>query len=109
MSNLISSPSGSTLAEAEEFLAENPDIEGFDVVLHDSNGIGRGKIIRRHELLSVYTHGRFMPISIMGLDICGEDVHETGLIWDHGDGDVRAWPIPGTLARLSGTNPPRGE
>ena len=83
-------------AEAEAFLAENPDIEAFDIVLHDSNGIGRGKIIRRHELMSVFTNGRFMPISILGLDICGEDVHETGLIWDHGDGDLRTWPIPGT-------------
>ncbi|HKX55180.1 MAG TPA: glutamine synthetase family protein, partial [Xanthomonadales bacterium] len=50
-----------------------------------------------------------MPISILGLDICGEDVHETGLIWGHGDGDLRTWPIPRTLARLHGTQPPRGE
>jgi glutamine synthetase len=50
-----------------------------------------------------------MPISILGLDICGEDVHETGLIWDQGDGDRRAWPIPGTLVPLVGTTPPRGE
>ncbi|MFM7443681.1 MAG: glutamine synthetase, partial [Tabrizicola sp.] len=50
-----------------------------------------------------------MPISILGLDICGEDVHETGLIWDQGDGDRRAWPIPGTLVPLAGTTPPRGE
>jgi glutamine synthetase len=78
-------------------------------VLHDSNGIGRGKIIRRHELLSIYKSGRHMPISILGLDICGEDVHETGLIWDQGDGDRRAWPIPGTLVPLVGTTPPRGE
>jgi glutamine synthetase len=103
------SPSGSTVAEAEAFLAANPDIEAFDIVLNDSNGIGRGKIIRRHELISVFTHGRFMPISILGLDICGEDVHETGLIWDHGDGDLRTWPIPGTLTRIHGTSPPRGE
>lgn len=102
-------PSGATLAEAEAFLAAHPEIEAFDIVLHDSNGIGRGKIIRRHELLSIYKGGRHMPISILGLDICGEDVHETGLIWDQGDGDVRAWPIPGTLAALHGTNPPRGE
>ena len=102
-------PSGATLAEAEAFLAAHPEIEAFDIVLHDSNGIGRGKIIRRHELLSIYKGGRHMPISILGLDICGEDVHETGLIWDQGDGDVRAWPIPGTLVPLHGTNPPRGE
>ena len=88
------SPSGSTLAEAEAFLAAHPEIEAFDIVLHDANGIGRGKIIRRHEILSFYKSGRHLPISILGLDICGEDVHETGLIWDQGDGDLRAWPIP---------------
>ena len=102
-------PSGATLAEAEAFLAAHPEIEAVDIVLHDSNGIGRGKIIRRHELPSLYTSGRHMPISILGLDICGEDVHETGLIWDQGDGDLRAWPIPGTLKPLHNTNPPRAE
>ncbi len=61
-----SSPSGSTLAEAEEFLAANPDVEAFDIILHDANGIGRGKIIRRHELLSFYKGGRHLPISILG-------------------------------------------
>jgi glutamine synthetase len=109
MNSQVTSPSGSTVAEAEAFLAAHPDIEAFDIVLHDSNGIGRGKIIRRSELMAVYTHGRNMPISILGLDICGEDVHETGLIWGHGDGDLRTWPIPGTLTRLHGTQPPRGE
>ena len=103
------SPSGSTLAEAEAFLAAHPEIEAFDIILHDANGIGRGKIIRRHELLSFYKGGRHLPISILGLDICGEDVHETGLIWDQGDGDLRAWPVPGTLVPLHGTTPPRGE
>lgn len=102
-------PSGATLAEAEAFLAAHPEIEAVDIVLHDSNGIGRGKIIRRHELPSLYTSGRHMPISILGLDICGEDVHETGLIWDQGDGDLRAWPIPGTLKPLHNTTPPRAE
>jgi len=103
------SPSGSTPAEAEAFLAAHPEIEAFDIILHDANGIGRGKIIRRHELLSFYNNGRHLPISILGLDICGEDVHETGLIWDQGDGDLRAWPIPGTLKALHNTRPARGE
>lgn len=102
-------PSGADVAEAEAFLAAHPEVEAVDIVLHDSNGIGRGKIIRRHELLSLYSSGRHMPISILGLDICGEDVHETGLIWDQGDGDLRAWPVPGTLKPLHNTNPPRAE
>lgn len=103
------SPSGSIPAEAEAFLAAHPEIEAVDIVLHDANGIGRGKIIRRHELLPFFTGGRHLPISILGLDICGEDVEATGLIWDQGDGDLRAWPIPGTLKPLHGTTPPRGE
>jgi glutamine synthetase len=103
------SPSGSAPDEARLFLEAHPDIEAIDIVLTDANGVGRGKIIRRHELMAVYENGRHLPVSIMGLDITGEDVHETGLIWDAGDGDMRAWPIPGTLARLHGTNPPRGQ
>ena len=106
---MTSSPSGSSLDEARAFLEAHPEIEAFDIVLTDANGIGRGKIIRRHELPAFYANGRHLPISILGLDIVGEDVHETGLIWDSGDGDLRAWPLPGTLVPLHGTNPPRGQ
>jgi glutamine synthetase len=103
------SPSGSTPAEAKGFLDAHPEIEAFDIVLTDANGVGRGKIVRRHELMGIFENGRHLPISILGLDITGEDVHETGLVWDTGDGDLRAWPIPGTLAPLFGTNPARGQ
>jgi glutamine synthetase len=105
----MTSPSGSSPDEALAFLDAHPDIEAFDIVLTDANGVGRGKIIRRHELEAFYKGGRHLPISILGLDITGEDVHETGLIWDSGDGDLRAWPIPGTLKPLHGTTPPRGQ
>ncbi|QCO57915.1 glutamine synthetase (plasmid) [Pseudorhodobacter turbinis] len=103
------SPSGSSVAEAEAFMAAHPEVEAIDLVLHDANGVGRGKIIRRHELLGFYKSGRHVPISVLALDICGEDVHETGLIWDQGDGDLRAWPVPGTLVPLHGTKPARAE
>ena len=97
------------IAEAEAFLAKHPEIEAFDLVLTDANGIARGKIIRRHELISLYTSGRHLPISILGLDILGEDVEDTGLVWDQGDADRRAWPIAGSLRALAGTSPARGE
>jgi glutamine synthetase len=105
----MTSPSGSAPQEAKDFLDAHPEVEAFDIVLTDVNGIGRGKIIRRHELIGLYENGRHLPISILGLDITGEDVHETGLIWDSGDGDLRAWPLPGTLAALHDTEPPRGQ
>ena len=109
MTQTTQCPSGANPAEAEAFLAAHPEIEAIDIVLTDANGIGRGKIIRRHELMGLYTGGRHLPISILGLDIVGEDVHETGLIWDQGDGDMRAWPISGTLKPLYGTSPARAE
>ena len=103
------SPTGSHFAEAQTFLEAHPEIEAFDIVLTDINGIGRGKIIRRHELETLYKSGRNLPTSILGLDITGEDVHETGLVWDTGDGDMIGWPIPGTLKSLFGTSPARGQ
>jgi glutamine synthetase len=106
---MTASPSGSTPDEALAFLDAHPGIEAIDIILTDANGIGRGKIIRRGELEGLYRSGRHLPISILGLDITGEDVHETGLIWDEGDGDLRAWPLPGTLVPLHGTSPQRGQ
>ena len=95
--------------EAEAFLASHPDISAFDVVLIDPNGIARGKIIRRHELLGLFRSGRHLPGSILGLDVTGEDVDETGLVWDDGDADRIAWPIAGSLVELPWTTPKRGE
>jgi glutamine synthetase len=97
------------MQEAEDFLARHPDIEAIDIVLVDANGIGRGKIIRRHELLPLYRNGRHLPLSILGLDVTGEDVEETGLVWSVGDADRLARPIPGTLKPMPWTSPPRGQ
>ncbi len=97
------------IAEAEAFLAAHPEIGSFDLVLIDLNGIARGKIIRRHELLAIFRSGRHLPGSILGLDVSGEDVEETGLVWSDGDADRRAWPVSGSLVPLPWTDPPRGE
>lgn len=95
--------------EAERFLVQHPDVEAIDIVLTDANGIGRGKIIRRHELEGLYKQGRHLPSSILGLDVTGQDVEETGLVWSVGDADLRAWPIPGTLVPLPHTDPARAQ
>lgn len=96
-------------AEAQAFLAAHPDVEAVDIVLTDANGIGRGKIIRRHELEALYKQGRHLPSSILGLDVTGEDVEETGLVWSVGDADLRAWPLAGTLVLLPWTVPLRAQ
>ncbi|HND99382.1 MAG TPA: glutamine synthetase, partial [Plasticicumulans sp.] len=85
--------------EAERFLAAHPDLEAVDLLLTDANGVARGKRLRPHELPPVYAHGRYLPGSILGLDLLGHDVHESGLVWDDGDADRLCVPVPGTLAR----------
>ena len=98
-----------SILEAQNFLKNNPDIKSFDIVMHDCNGIGRGKIIRRNELIKIYKSGRQFPLTLMGMDITGEDVPETGLIFNQGDGDIKAWPIPSSLKPIHKSKPARGE
>ena len=86
-------------AEAEAFLAANPDIAFFEVIFTNMSGVPRGKRLRRHELLPVYDNGRFLPVSILVADITGQDCFDTGLVWQEGDSDRTARPVPGTLVR----------
>ena len=97
------------LNEPISFLKKHTEIKSFDIVMHDCNAVGRGKIIRRNELLKIYESGRQFPLSILGMDITGEDVPDTGLILEQGDGDIKAWPIPKSLNVIHKSNPPRGE
>ncbi len=95
--------------EAEDFLTANPDVTNFQVILTDADGVGRGKSVRRNELARIYTHGRYLPGSILGLDITGADVEEAGLLWEDGDADRACWPIPGTLVRAPWQVPAAGQ
>jgi glutamine synthetase len=87
----------SAVTEADAFLAANPDIEAVQLVLTDANGVGRGKNIAREELGALFTQGRNVAGSILGLDVTGEDVEDTGLVWAVGDADQCCRPVPGSL------------
>ena len=85
------------LQEAEDFLQQHPDIEMFELFILDNNGVPRGKLLHRDELLAVYQSGRPLPSTILGLTINGDDVENSGLVWDVGDIDCRAYPLSGSL------------
>jgi len=97
------------MAEFESFLAVNPDVEAVQLVLTDANGVGRGKNIAREELEALFTHGRNVAGSILGLDITGADVEETGLVWSVGDADQCCRPVPGTLGLAPWLSRPMGQ
>ncbi|MFI8480175.1 glutamine synthetase family protein [Pseudomonas sp. NPDC078700] len=86
--------------EAEKFLVENPDIEMFELFILDANGVPRGKLLHRDELLAVYQTGRPLPSTILGLTMNGDDVEDSGLVWEVGDIDCRAYPLTGSLTPM---------
>jgi len=86
--------------EAVDFLARHPDVSLFELFIVDANGVPRGKLLHREELLEVYRAGRPLPSAILNLTLNGEDVEESGLVWDVGDVDCRAYPLCGSLVLL---------
>jgi glutamine synthetase len=96
-------------AEAHAFLEANPDITSIQVIWTDICGVARGKILRRDELVPAWKDGRFMPISALVLDITGQDVPETGLVFDEGDRDMLLWPVPESLVRIPWTGEPTAQ
>ncbi len=105
----MTGPRVANQAELATFLAANPDVSAVQIMITDPSGVLRGKSVRREELERIYDSGRQVAGSILGLDITGEDVDETGLVWDTGDADMCARPIAGTLVRAPWLAAPTGQ
>ncbi|WP_455373449.1 glutamine synthetase family protein [Limibacillus halophilus] len=83
--------------ELESFLSQHPQAREFTMLYTDLCGVARGKLLRREEMAAAYANGRPIPESITALDVTGADVEESGLVFDHGDPDKIARPLPGSL------------
>ncbi|MGY4492931.1 glutamine synthetase family protein [Pseudomonas sp. TE3610] len=88
------------LHQAQAFLDQHPHIDMIELFILDANGVPRGKLLHRDELLAVYQSGRPLPSTILGLTLNGDDVENSGLVWDVGDIDCRAYPLEGSLVPL---------
>jgi glutamine synthetase len=94
---------------AERFLEGHPDLRGVHLVWTDLCGVQRGKILRRDELVPAWQDGRFFPISALVLDVTGQDVPETGLVWDEGDRDLVFWPVADSLRTVPWSREPAAQ
>ena len=47
--------------ECRLFLEANPDIKYVEIVFTGMSSAPIGKRLRRHELMPIYTYGRFLP------------------------------------------------
>jgi len=97
------------IQEARDFLVAHPEVRSIELMLIDANGIPRGKLLHREELLAIYQNGRPLPSSILALTVQGEDVEATGLVWEVADADCWTYPLPGSLTLQPWRSTPTGQ
>jgi glutamine synthetase len=83
--------------ELDAFLASRPGLRFIDLLLHDLNGVDRGKRVDVASAHSTFANGLLLPGSMFALDVPGGTVQETGLGFEEGDADRPCRPIAGTL------------
>ncbi len=69
------------------WLIQNPDIRTIRVAASDLNGVARGKRMPVRFADKVATDGTRFPMSVMNLDIWGEDIDDSPLVMESGDRD----------------------
>lgn len=82
--------SGSKQMLADEmlaWLAQRPDIKKLRVGLCDLNGIMRGKLIPVEQAEKALKDGLRIPLSTTSVDIWGNDIENSELVYEAGDGD----------------------
>ena len=69
------------------YLNDNPEIKTIRVAASDLNGQPRGKRIARRYAQKAWEDGTRFPFSVMNLDIWGEDIDDSPLVFESGDPD----------------------
>ena len=70
-----------------DWLRHHPDVRTIRVAAADLNGQARGKRIPVRFADKVVEEGTRFPFSVMNLDIWGEDIEDSPLVFETGDAD----------------------
>lgn len=70
-----------------QWLMDHPEVRTIRVAAADLNGIARGKRIPARFAEKVFTDGTRFPFSVLNLDIWGEDIEDSPLVFESGDVD----------------------
>lgn len=73
--------------DAPAWLADRPEIETIFACICDLNGVMRGKRVPIEQLGKITSGALRMPLSLLGMDIWGEDIEGNDLVFDTGDAD----------------------
>jgi len=69
------------------WLHDNPDVRTIRVAASDLNGVARGKRIPSRFAQKIEEDGTRFPLSVLNLDIWGEDIDDSPLVFEAGDPD----------------------
>lgn len=69
------------------WLDDNPDVRNLRCGAADLNGQARGKRVPRKFAGKLATEGTRFPLSVLNLDIWGEDINDSPLVFESGDAD----------------------
>ncbi len=74
------------------WLRDHPQIRTIRTIVADLNGQARGKRLPARFASGVIESGSRMPLSGLNLDIWGEDIEDSPLVFETGDQDGVLWP-----------------
>jgi len=69
------------------WLAERPEIESIFAGITDLNGVMRGKRVPVEQVQKVAKGELRMPLSVVNVDVWGEDIENSALVFESGDAD----------------------
>ncbi|MDR5655175.1 glutamine synthetase family protein [Ruixingdingia sedimenti] len=75
------------MRDLQNWLRKHPEVRTIRVAAADLNGQARGKRIPARFADNVIRNGTRFPMSVLNLDIWGEDIEESPLVFEMGDAD----------------------
>ncbi len=78
--------------ENANWLASRPEIQALRLGIADLNGVARGKRIPASHAAKAFGGGLRMPLSTLNVDIWGEDIANSPLVFASGDADGSLLP-----------------
>lgn len=91
-----------------DWLVDNPEIRAIRVAAADLNGVARGKRMPVRFADKVAREGTRFPLSVLNLDIWGEDIDDSPLVMESGDRDGVLRPTERGFVPMPWLNTPTG-
>lgn len=79
-------------APSADWLHDRPQIRTIRAAACDVNGVARGKRMPISSAVKMLTGGTRFPFSALNVDIWGEDIEDSPLVFDSGDRDAILFP-----------------